>query len=270
MKTFSTTLFAFVTSAFFYSCSTPPAKESAEESALEALKKPDTSAVKAEFPSEELPDFRVLYTGSFHNEEVPLDAPNQAWIGLFKGAKGHFLKAVHLTTKQVYDPVVDENESQQTGWEVSTDCSDSCIILMEPTSYLKELKVDVCALENTILFPNETMTVNFKGTEYTFWAKGIKQKAENGDWYEVRNYRIYLTAMKDGKLTKTLLLAHAGFSDYLTEILFAGDIDGDGKLDLIINTSNHYNVFVPTVYLSKPAKNNELVTPVGGHVSVGC
>lgn len=51
--------------------------------------------------------------------------------------------------------------------------------------------------------------------------------------------------------------------------LFQGE-KGDGVLDLIIDTSNHYNGESPTIYLSRPAENGEVVKPVGGYSWVGC
>ncbi len=53
-------------------------------------------------------------------------------------------------------------------------------------------------------------------------------------------------------------------------VLFAGDLDGDGFPDLIIDTINHYNGSRPTLYLSKPARGNDLLKIMGWHVSVGC
>lgn len=56
----------------------------------------------------------------------------------------------------------------------------------------------------------------------------------------------------------------------MINLIFVGDIDGDGILDLIIDTSRHYNATSPTIYLSRPADNGEVVKPIGGHTSVGC
>ena len=53
-------------------------------------------------------------------------------------------------------------------------------------------------------------------------------------------------------------------------LLFAGDLDRDGKLDLIFNTTDHYNVSRPTLFLSSQAKSGELLGEVAHYESVGC
>jgi hypothetical protein len=53
-------------------------------------------------------------------------------------------------------------------------------------------------------------------------------------------------------------------------IHFAGDLDGDGLLDWILDTSDHYNANVMTWYLSAPAPADGLVVPVAAHTAVGC
>ena len=56
----------------------------------------------------------------------------------------------------------------------------------------------------------------------------------------------------------------------MTSIIFSGDIDGDGLLDLVIDLSNHYNVSNPALFLSKPATSDNAVKLVGQHLRVGC
>ena len=53
-------------------------------------------------------------------------------------------------------------------------------------------------------------------------------------------------------------------------LLFAGDIDRDGRLDLILDTTDHYNLSRPTLYLSTQAADGELVHRVAEHEAVGC
>ena len=51
---------------------------------------------------------------------------------------------------------------------------------------------------------------------------------------------------------------------------FAGDLDGDGKLDLLIDTTHHYNLSEPTLFLSSQAKDGELVHNVASFRTTGC
>ncbi|MET0807665.1 MAG: hypothetical protein ABWX93_02785, partial [Pseudoxanthomonas sp.] len=53
-------------------------------------------------------------------------------------------------------------------------------------------------------------------------------------------------------------------------LLFAGDLDRDGKLDLIFDGTDHYNVSRPTLFLSSPAGQGELLHEVARYESVGC
>ena len=50
------------------------------------------------------------------------------------------------------------------------------------------------------------------------------------------------------------------------QILWAGDIDRDGKLDLLLDLTDHYNVSIPTLFLSSEAAEDELVAEVAPDV----
>lgn len=53
-------------------------------------------------------------------------------------------------------------------------------------------------------------------------------------------------------------------------LLFAGDLDGDGRLDLILDLSPHYNVRRPTLLLSRPAAPGDLLQAAAAHEATGC
>ena len=53
-------------------------------------------------------------------------------------------------------------------------------------------------------------------------------------------------------------------------LLWAGDLDRDRKLDLLINATNHYNVTHPMLFLSSQAEEGRLVEAVAELRSVGC
>ena len=53
-------------------------------------------------------------------------------------------------------------------------------------------------------------------------------------------------------------------------LLFAGDLDRDGRLDLLLDTTDHYNLSQPVLLLSSQATPRELVRAVATHRSTGC
>lgn len=58
--------------------------------------------------------------------------------------------------------------------------------------------------------------------------------------------------------------------DAWPHLRWAGDIDRDGRLDLLIDMTDHYNVSAPTLFLSTQAANGELVRAAAELRSVGC
>ena len=53
-------------------------------------------------------------------------------------------------------------------------------------------------------------------------------------------------------------------------LLWAGDLDRDREIDLLINATNHYNVTHPMLFLSSQAEEGRLVEAVAELRSVGC
>lgn len=121
------------------------------------------------------------------------------------------------------------------------------------------------------IFPGDTMGINYLGIDYKIFATGGSKKgADDLIPSKVWNYKLYINDTINGLQHKSLLVAQPNFDDRMINLIFAGDIDADGILDLIIDTSRHYNATSPTICLSKPADKGEVVKPIGGHTSIGC
>src|SRR5690606_29970484 len=167
---------------------------------------------------------------------------------------GFYLQETKLKTKRVYDQIVDENENEKTGWEVQTINKDTSIILIEASKFLTPHNVQQAILSKEQVYPGDTLRINYLGIDYKIFATGGKKKVQNDpEWFDVWNYKLYLTATIKGQQKTSLLVAQPNFDDQMINLIFAGDIDGDGILDLIIDTSRHYNATSPTIYLSRPA-----------------
>ncbi|SEW51047.1 hypothetical protein [Chitinophaga arvensicola] len=209
----------------------------------------------------------ILTTGEFHDDEVKESDAKKNWIGIFSNDTGYYLAPANVKLKRVNDAVVDE-EGQMTGWEVKTDHKDSVVLLIAGLDLLREGPLTRIALSKDQLQPGDSLPFRFSGVNYVLHASGNRVKRD-GD-YQVEDYKLFLSVEKDGHRTTELLAAQPNFDDNMIRILFAGDIDGDGKPDLLLDGSWHYNVTAPTLYLSKPAEAGHLLKVTARHTAVGC
>jgi hypothetical protein len=224
------------------------------------------------FPPDTPYSAKVLTVGQFHEDEVWATAKEEQWFGLFKRGAAFYVAPTRISTTKVFDPIVDEDSlTDRTGWDVKAMNEDSCLILVSGYPLPDNKKVIPVTLANDKIYPGDTVSFNYLGVQYKLYATGTKKKMQDDPlWFDVWNYRLYLEATKDGKLVKELLAAQPNFDDNMISVVFAGDVDGDGLLDLILDTSRHYNMLSPTLYLSKPAGKDQLLKVVGQHISVGC
>jgi hypothetical protein len=210
----------------------------------------------------------ILPTGVFHNDEVAPNSDKKVWFGLLRSNVTYRVAKTMINVTSVNDPILDE-ENEKSGWEVSTSSDDSCLLLIGNLT-LPEREVQRVAVPEYI-YPGDSVSFTHLDVNYTFVATGEKRKVQESPlWYEVWNYKLYFKSEKGGKVNKSLLVATPNFDDKMIMIIFAGDIDGDEILDLIIDTSRHYNGTTLTLYLSKQADKGEVLKPVGAHSSVGC
>lgn len=230
----------------------------------------DTTNIEI-YPHEDSMQTEIMPTGFLHEDELDINFKNKIWYGIFieKGKK--YIAKTHMQALKVHDPIIDEYEEEKTGWDIKTNSADSCILLIEASPYISEKTISTFALPEETILPGDTVTFQFLNHNYTIYATGTMNKSNGENKYEsISNYKLYISTIKDKKTINTLLVAQPNFEDAMIIVLFAGDIDGDGILDLILDTSNQYNVSKPTLYLSKPAAENKILKPMGFHQSVGC
>jgi hypothetical protein len=69
-------------------------------------------------------------------------------------------------------------------------------------------------------------------------------------------------------------IVHAGQvmlgDDGGVQLRFAGDLDRDGQVDLLLDLSDHYNVQVPTLFLSRGAGDDAVVRTAAMQRITGC
>ncbi len=204
---------------------------------------------------------KILTTSRFHDEELWPEAQTQTWIGLFRNDNSHFLRRVEPTFERVQDMIMD-GEGEKTGWKVSTDHDAQCILLITGTE-LGEGPVPTLGSKVAISI-GDTLDVDLEIEPTQIILGGTNQ-----DGF-VNDYRLMLQSQSEGILKQQVLIDESQYVASMINIIWAGDLDGDDRLDLIIDTSNHENVTAPTLFLSSEATGDALVKPVAIHWTVGC
>ncbi len=213
---------------------------------------------------------KILPPGLFHYNEVSPTANGESWFGLFKGNDGYYLSRTPISLQRVYDPILDADENSPTGWEVKALNGDTCLIFIQEADFLRQRKVHFIEVSPKYVYPGDTLKLDFFGKVYLIYGTGEMKETQISDYYITWNYKFHLSQICDGDTTDQVLIDYPFQNDEGKEIIFAGDIDGDKRLDLLIDTTYHYNVEVPTLFLSAPADSAKLVKAIGSHCSVGC
>ncbi|UOE51554.1 hypothetical protein MTO98_10735 [Mucilaginibacter sp. SMC90] len=205
----------------------------------------------------------------FHGGEVALDWGKYHWKGLFKSAGGYYVASTSLVIKKAHDDLFD-NEGQTTGVEITKSVKDSTLLLFSGITGITNRPVEQIDVKVTELFPGRSTRFTNNNITYTLYATGNRKYDIVAKDYVVTNYRLFIKAVINGKLFDQMLASAPSFDDAQTQILFVGDIDGDKVPDLILDTTPEYNVKQPTLYLSKPATNGNLLKVMGLHIVTGC
>jgi hypothetical protein len=101
------------------------------------------------------------------------------------------------------------------------------------------------------MMPDTYFNFIYNNIEYTFQANG---EMDDGN---IKNYT--LSFCKTDCQTKQNLVTRNLIESTIVSILFIGDLDGDGKPDIILDASHHYEYKKILLFLSSTKENNELL-----------
>ncbi|MBD3638595.1 MAG: hypothetical protein HUJ25_14675 [Crocinitomicaceae bacterium] len=210
----------------------------------------------------------ILTTGEFHGDEVMEDAEEREWWGVFRSDSVTYLSKTFITCERVNDPILDEG-NEQTGWAVSTNNEDETVVLINGQDILSEGEIEEVKLESSYLNIDDELEFVYKNNRYKVYTEGREEKLTD-NYSEIRDFKVFVEAKIDGELRSTKVMDVEYLESLTPILLFVGDIDRDGIADLLINASYHYNVYLPTLYLSGEAEGDELLKFTAEHHTVGC
>ena len=208
------------------------------------------------------PEIQLLQVGAFHGDEISAKS-DEIWLGLYSTPDGCALVPSRITVKTVYDPLVD-NAGEKTGKVVSVEGQTRPLFLIKGLEAPKRNSIETLSAERAILNPGKSLNLRLDGkNESHLIAYGEGDIGPNG-FTSLENYSLELSK---GQLSQELV-AYSSTNGAIPTLLWAGDLDGDGQLDLVINANPHYTVYsAPMLFLSSMAKEGYLVQRVAVFVA---
>ena len=208
----------------------------------------------------------IVGVGEFHGEEVPANVSTLNWYGLFQEDGKSFLKKVNVKTKRIFDPIIDD-EGEKTGCQVSVENKENCVVLISGIN-LTEGHIPSYSIAMKSPIPGDTITFNSPNPT-SLYATGLKNKFSE-EWHEIANLKLMVSTQINDSIRTQNIVANSRFNDRIPTILWVGDLDGDNQLDFLIDTSNHYNVSSPSLFLTSKAAPGTLLKCVAEHEITGC
>jgi hypothetical protein len=203
----------------------------------------------------------VLEPGTFHGEDVALKQPS-TWLGLFCQRASCELHQTKVRATRVPDPLGEDAPDKPTGTSIQVLSRHQPLLLLHGLAAPLGPVVTTFSGERSLVAGSEQI-FSWRGQPYALRIEGrptTEEKLPKGS-------RLLFTK---GSLTQELFSLPDGGNDPYVTVLWIGDIDGDGKPDLYINASNHYNVANKVLWLSSLAKPGQLVGPTPAFITMGC
>jgi hypothetical protein len=211
----------------------------------------------------------IISAGEHHGAEVPANTPG-VWFALVADDAGASLRRVRVSVATVKDEIVDEG-AEMTGKRVDVSPAVEPIALVRGVRGLRPGRVPTALVKRTV--DQSGVSTRLGGRAYHLSMRCAERSPVEGQRQE--DCDLILRFGKIEQVLFTYLAYYEGnnrvwASERQPEVLWAGDVDADGKLDLLLETSNHYNVAEMRLFLSRGASPSALVQELAAHSTTGC
>ncbi|HHO53287.1 MAG TPA: hypothetical protein ENK18_21050 [Deltaproteobacteria bacterium] len=211
--------------------------------------------------------FALLTLGIHHGDEIPSGADGE-WMALIQRSGGWQLESAAVQIEAIPDPVLDEPGEPPTGKAVGVpDLGGAPLVLLRGPG-LAAGPVHVAQIDPRPLFPGDQQQLSLPGGEpLTIQSYGQASPNQHGALV-LGDYRLVVRRARAPEV-ELFPSSHLDKEGQVPRVLFAGDLDRDDQLDLLVDTSDHYNVSQLTLFLSSAAKGGAALAPVASFRTLG-
>lgn len=222
-------------------------------------------------------EIQLRRIGCHHAAEVTINQ-SKVWFGIYKinASDDYELKKVRPGLRPCHDPVFDNEEDSVSGREVFIEGNPETPLLLIGGLALQEGKLETSFINNPrCLYPGDFIRFNMNNKEYALMATGTVafDTSNNRMIPYIKNYKVLLVeSMYNQPVVQELIYLDQLYAsdEVQPAVFYVGDIDRDGKPDLLYDLSTHYNVSNVTLFLSSKAAAGKLVKQVASWNTTGC
>ena len=207
--------------------------------------------------------------GVFHEGEA-VARDGQQWFALRVSQQEAAMVPTHVTVRKTLDEI--SGEALPTADDVASSVQDVAM-------YLRGAPFTPGAVTTgRYTQPDETkreFVIAFAGHDYRIAPRCRSAGVRDNQRQLACEWRLSMGSREQVLVRMPGYVAPEGTREMLGDdaapsVIFVGDLDRDGKLDLILDVTDHYNVSRPTLFLSKDAEDGAFVKQAAQFVSVGC
>lgn len=193
-------------------------------------------------------DVQLLFPQLYFGDEIDISLAQRNWIGLYDSDNQHSLKPTQVSINLTRHHMTDA-DGEQTGKRV-TARPETPLVLISGLDGLQPGPIKHLDFDKTHIHPGDTLSFEFLKKNYQLIATGNRDK--NGS---VTDCKLFLHS--EGK---SQLIGESDFFDETAfNVVWAGDLDGDNALDLLMDLSYKHSFGLFTLFTSSNAKPGKLL-----------
>lgn len=212
-------------------------------------------------------------TGEFHSDEVSAK-DGERWLALILDpSKRDRIASVVVRVERVMDALVDE-PGARTGKRVTFPGGTDSVFLFRGIQSIRPRPVEtICTIQT--LKPNVPVNLVLS-TGKSYQLTLVCSKFEGSEALQRSAASLVLRCGDQKQVLGTYQASYekgvfAGVGQGgETRLLWAGDLNGDGAPDFIVDLTDHYNMALPTLFLGTKKDAKELASKVAQHRALGC
>lgn len=227
-------------------------------------------------------EVEIMLAGPLYGDNVRVESVPD-WWGLFEREGGYVLEPAPL--RVVVKRGAKPDDSGAVEEEYAVESEKLPIVLIRGMKEFKSGPVTTATLQparwnseqatplrmNSFLYPGQSIWITLPAETIRITAFGVAEEDAEFHHANLMNYEIRIYRGEEEKAVSQTMITIPRMGDLgEPHLVWAGDLDQDGKMDFLFDFKTHYYVRHLALFLSTAAKDGEIVGKVAEWQHTGC